>query len=233
MIVWSGIDCVAWIRYRNPINIDSSWRAPTVLFGGELTMHDDNSSMRRDYVLNSDGKPTLQLNGQPATITAGDEAWIADMVREYVRRTGYGATRRAGEFLARGGIPALLAEVGQIAQQDVRARYLQVGFDSVAEPNRAAFIHDGASLLDHAYSRGQFLLAVPLAWRSDERALAAVYAEAALIEPDDIVVALLRQTQPPRPVSPVLRPLIEKLIATLQSVDRRRGLGAYYLDVPP
>jgi hypothetical protein len=233
VIVWSGIDCVAWVRYRDRINVDPNWQAVRVLPGGEFVMHDDNPSMQRDYVLTADGKSTLQRNGQPAAITASDEAWIADMVREYVRRRGVGATTRANEILGAGGVPALLTEVRQIAQQDVRARYLVAGFANVAEQDRAAFIHDGASLLDHAFSRGTFLLAVPVAWRTDERALAAVYAEAALIEPDDIVVQLLRQTQPPRPVSPTLRPLIEKLITTLQSVDVRRGLGAYYLDVPP
>ena len=92
---------------------------------------------------------------------------------------------------------------------------------------------DAAALLDSAFVRGKFILSVPTDWRIDQGVLAAMYAEAGVIEPDAYVEQILRAAPPPRPLPSALKPLIERMIASLQSVDRRTALGAYYLDVRP
>ena len=155
------------------------------------------------------------------------------MVVEFVRRTGSDAGTRARAVAARGGIPALEAEVRAIAYPRIRVAYLQAGFDLVEAPARAAFIHRNASLLDSATARATFLLAIPTDWRAREDVLAAVYQEAAVIEPDEYVERILRLMPAPRPLAPTLREHVARLIGTLQSTDRRSALRAYWLDEQP
>ena len=103
----------------------------------------------------------------------------------------------------------------------------------MAIDGRPSFVRDAASLLDSASARAEFLLAVPREWLADERVLAAVYTEASVIEPDAYVEQVLRIAPPPRPLPTTFKPLVERLIASLQSTDRRTALRAYYLDVRP
>jgi hypothetical protein len=130
-------------------------------------------------------------------------------------------------------VHAILDEARKISGKQVRARYLEAAFSTVAPDQRPAFLHDAASLLDSAFVRGEFLLAIPREWRADERVLAAAYAEAGVIEPDEYVERLLRVAPPPRPLPAALKPLVDHMISSLQSVDRRTALRGYYLDVRP
>jgi hypothetical protein len=130
-------------------------------------------------------------------------------------------------------VAAILDEASKISGKEVRARYLETAFPTVSPDKRAAFLRDAAALLDSAFVRGKFILSVPQDWRTDQGVLAAMYAEAGVIEPDAYVEQILRAAPPPRPLPPALKPLIERMIASLQSIDRRTALGAYYLDVRP
>ena len=233
LLVWTGVDCTAWVRSRGPVAVDPSWSTVSVGPDAEFAAHDDGTGGKRDYVVHTDGSASLAVNGAPVALDAEHRAWTAMMVLEYVRRTGLDAGGRARAILAQGGVQAILDEARKISGKQVRARYLEAAFSTVAPDQRPAFLHDAASLLDSAFVRGEFLLAIPREWRADERVLAAAYAEAGVIEPDDYVERLLRVAPPPRPLPAALKPLVEHLISSLQSVDRRTALRGYYLDVRP
>jgi beta-lactamase regulating signal transducer with metallopeptidase domain len=233
LLVWTGVDCTAWLRIRGPVVVDPTWSAITVGSGAEFAAHDDGPGGKRDYVVRPDGSASLSIDGAPMAMGAEHRDWIAMMVLEYVRRTGLDATARARAIVAKGGVPAILDEARKISGKDTRARYLQAAFSSVAPGKRAAFVHDAASLLDSAFVRGFFLLEVSSQWRADTAVLATIYAEAGAIEPDLYVEMILRTAPPPRPLPAALKPLVEKLVASLQSIDRRTALRAYYLDVMP
>jgi len=155
------------------------------------------------------------------------------MILEYVRRTGLDATGRSRAIVASGGVSAILDEARKISGKDVRVKYLEAAFPSVAADRRPAFVRDAASLLDSASARAEFLFAIPREWLADEGVLAAMYTEAGVIEPDAYIERLLRVAPPPRPLPATFKPLVERVIASLQSIDRRTALGAYYLDVRP
>ncbi len=233
LLVWTGVDCTAWLRIRGPVVVDPSWSAIAVGAGAEFVAHDDGPIGKRDYVVGPGGSASLSVNGAAVAIGAEHRDWTAMMVLEYVRRTGLDAGGRARAILTRGGLAALLDEARKISGKQVRAQYLEAAFSVVASDRRPAFIHDAASLLDSAFVRGEFLLAIPREWRADERVLAAAYAEAGVVEPDEYVERLLRVAPPPRPLPAALKPLVERMIASLQSVDRRTALRGYYLDVQP
>jgi beta-lactamase regulating signal transducer with metallopeptidase domain len=232
-IIWTGADCIAWIRYREPLTIVPPWDSVGLGSSASFLAHDEGPAGAREFTLVGARPGTLTLNQQPVEITARDRTWLAGMVVEFVRRTGTDAPARARAFATRGGIRALEEEVHAITDARVRAVYLQAGFALTGASERAAFIHRNASLLDSASARATFLLAVPAAWRSSEDVLAAVYDEAALIEPDEYVEQIVRLMPAPRPVATALRNPLSRLIGTLQSIDRRTALRAYYLDERP
>ena len=56
-----------------------------------------------------------------------------------------------------------------------------------------------------------------------------VYDEAARVEPDDLVEQILHTIPPPSPTPAALEPSLGRLIATLQSSERRTSLRTLYL----
>ena len=232
LLVWTGVDCAAWLRVRGPVVVDATWSAVSVGPSAEFVAHDEGPAGRRDYIIGPTSA-SLSVNGSAVPIGAEHRDWIGMMILEYVRRTGLDATGRSRAIVATGGVSAILDEARKISGKDVRVKYLEAGFPSVAADRRPAFVRDAASLLDSASARAGFLFAIPRDWLADEGVLAAVYAEAGVIEPDAYVERLFRDAPPPRPLPATFKPLVERLIASLQSIDRRTALRAYYLDVRP
>jgi hypothetical protein len=233
MLVWTGTDCVAWIQFRGPLAVNADWQSFAASPGARFTAHDESAAGRRDFTIASDGSVSFAVDGKRGEMSAEDRAWLSGMILEYVRRAGVSAPTRASEIAARGGVVELLAEAKRIARDEVRARYLIAGFQFVDSMARPSFIRDAAPLLGTAGEAAEFLLAIPRSWRADERVLAATYTASARIEPDDYVEQILRAFPPQRPTPASLRPLIDRMISTLQSVDRRTALRAYHLDASP
>jgi hypothetical protein len=231
--IWTGLDCIAWIQYRGGVDAASDERSMVVGTGGQFIAHDEGSSGTRHYVVTSGGA-TLKVNGNPVEIGSEEKSWIAAMTREFLRRTGRRVHSRAAAALDSGGTRALIAEAELVPSADVRAAYLSDGFARISDVVALVrFIHDGAALLDSSTARARFLEATPSARLAGAGVLAAIYTEAGVVEPDGDVENILTVAPPPRPVPASLKPLIERLIASLQSDDRRTALSAYYLDVRP
>jgi hypothetical protein len=233
ILVWTGTDCIAWIRFRGPVSVGTDWQSLVASAGSEFHAHDEGPEGRRDVIIDANGQRTFTHDGKVVAATPALESWTASMVREYVRRSGTGAATRANEIVARQGIAGLLAEAREIAIGRVRVRYLFAGFARVDASARAAFIQSAADLLDESNHRAEFLLATPPAWRADDDVIAAVYSAATALDADDAVEQLLRTMPPPRPAPPALRPAMETIFRGLQNSERRAALRAYYLDVRP
>jgi hypothetical protein len=150
--------------------------------GAEFVAHDEGPAGRRDYIIGPTSA-SLSVNGSAVPIGAEHRDWIGMMILEYVRRTGLDATGRSRAIVTTGGVSAILDEARKISGKDVRVKYLEAAFPSVAADRRPAFVRDAASLLDSASARAEFLFAIPRDWLADEGVLAAVYAEAGVIEP--------------------------------------------------
>ena len=76
-------------------------------------------------------------------------------------------------------------------------------------------------------------MSAPRQFAGNLQVLEAIYREASVIEPDSDVDEILKTFEPPRPVPQVLAPFIDRMIAGMQSVERRTMLRAYYLNVRP
>jgi len=204
-----------------------------VISDGRFIAHNEGPDGTREYTQTAESS-SMTLNGRSVAIGPAEQRWLAEMVVEYLRRTGQRVHERARRALIAGSIPALLAEAERIPSSDVRAAYLAEGFSSTLDARAAEkFIEEGAALLDSSDSRGRFLLAVPDRYRSDIGILTAIYREASVIEPDGPVEKVLASTSPPRPLPSVLQPLLEKIIDGIQISERRTALRAYYLGLKP
>jgi hypothetical protein len=231
LVVWTGVDCVGWFRILGNVSVDAAWRHIVVPRDGRFVAHEESPRGRRDYTLESSGDATLSVDGRTVPVDSSAAEWVDAVVREFVRRLGFGAARRANEILQQQGLRALIDEAARIPHDEIRAQYLIAGFRAVKDSGRVQFLHDGSELLDDPFARTSFLLATPAAWRGSVDVLKAVYDEAARVEPDDLVEQILHTTPPPAPTPLALEPSLGRLIATLQNSERRTSLRTLYLSV--
>lgn len=230
LLVWTGVDCIGWFRIRGDVSVDTTWRRLVVPRDGRFVAHEETArGHHRDYTLASNGVATLSVDDHETTIDSSAADWVDAMVREFVRRSGSGAARRATQIAQQQGPSALIEEAAHIPHVAIRAQYLIAGFPSVSNSGRLEFIRTGSETLDDPFARSSFLRAVPASWRSEIDILQAIYDEATRIEPDDLVEQLLRTIPPPSPTPAALKAPLGRLIATLQNSERRAVLRALYL----
>ena len=205
----------------------------TVIPDGRFIAHNEGPDGTREYSLTPNSS-SLTYNGSTTAIGPAEQEWIAAMTREYLRRTGKNVHNRARRALAAGSLPTLLAEAAAVPSTSVRAQYLVEGFTSVRNAHEAVeFIHAGSALLDSLDSRAPFLTGVPAEYLNNPEVLEAIYSEASVIEPDGALEEIIAKTDPPRPLPARLRPWMEKIIASISTVERRAALSAYYLGTKP
>lgn len=230
--IWTGADCIAWIQYSGAVYATDDERNIIVGDGGKFTAHNEGPEGIRELSM-SQQSMSMTLNGNATPVGASEQAWIAGMTKEFLRRTGLRAKNRALSALT-GGVKNLLAEVAAIPRVDLRVEYLREGFAGINDANGvAAYIHEAAALLDSSDARAEFLLSTPHKYENNLQVLAAIYEEASVIEPDDAVESVFRGVSAPRPVPAPLAPFVERMIIGLQSVERRTAWRAYYMSVVP
>lgn len=120
-----------------------------------------------------------EVDGKKHEFDTEGRAWLAEILPEILRRTGYDAEGRVQRLLQRGGKDAVLREIEQISSDGIERRYytslLEYGdFDAAAlrEISQHASEH-----IRSDYERAEFLIAVATDPASDAAARAA-YVEA-------------------------------------------------------
>jgi hypothetical protein len=231
--IWTGVDCIAWMEFNSGVDASRDERAIVVDGNGRFVAHNEGPGGTREYRLTR-ASASMTLDGNNVAIGPAEEAWIGEMAREFLRRTGQRIQERAHASLSQAGVRGLLGEVSLIPRRRTRAEYLREGFGATNSPESVvSFIHEASALLDSSDERGTFLLAVPHKYDANEKVLQAIYEESSVIEPDGASEAVLRAYPPPRPLPQSLSPLVEKIIRGMQSSERRAALKAYYMGIQP
>lgn len=91
-----------------------------------IRFENDDGTLQRDY----------RVDGRRVAFDAAGRAWLAETLPSVFRLTAMDVERRAGRFLARGGVDALLEEISRIEQDHARSRYLEQLF-AQAQPTPA------------------------------------------------------------------------------------------------
>ncbi|HYO62158.1 MAG TPA: hypothetical protein VER08_00735 [Pyrinomonadaceae bacterium] len=68
---------------------------------------------------------SLSVRGRSQPFDAEAQAWLASVLLEFVRNSGFAADRRINSLLSRGGAEAVLAEVSLLPSDNIKRAYLQ------------------------------------------------------------------------------------------------------------
>lgn len=114
------------IRSRGAVEFNDArdWVA-SVGAGGLFTVQERDGGERRIEFRPGDGgaRARFFVNGRERPLDAAGRAWAQPLILRAVRESGVGAERRVARIRARGGVNAVLAEIGQIRSDVARRHY--------------------------------------------------------------------------------------------------------------
>lgn len=126
---WRGDGCRVTVEIRGEVRFAPTEDAigsmgPGAFFSVDSTV----GRLRRELEAEPDaaGRPryTYRLDGEARPFDAEARAWLATLLPQLHRETGYGAEQRVLRLLEEGGVPAVLAEVDHIGSDSVLRTYL-------------------------------------------------------------------------------------------------------------
>jgi hypothetical protein len=157
---------------------------------GSLRVRDSRGAQLRRLEIEADSngklKRTYWLHDSTHAFDAEAQKWMAALMLELVRQSGFDAERRVAKLLAQGGANAVLQEIAQIKGDYARSLYFRHLLKS--EPLDAAtvrrVVQQIARDLSSAYEKRQALGAVPAKHLQDEAVLHALIAAAGTVSSD-------------------------------------------------
>lgn len=137
---------------------------------------DDNGNLKRTY----------WVNDKPQTFDAEAQRWMAAMMLDLVRQSGFDAERRVARLLAQGGANAVLAEIALIKGDYAKSLYFRHLLKSQSLDAAAVrtVVQQIARDLSSAYEKRQALGAVPEKYLRDEAVLNELIAAAGTVHSD-------------------------------------------------
>jgi hypothetical protein len=159
---WSDHDRRARVRAKGSIEFDpGETRILAISPGGYLEM--ESREGHRDLFLEIKGtkaglERTWRVDGEEGDDAEAD-IWLAAMLPEFFRHTGYGAEARASAIVAREGVEGLFAEIDLIPSEEIQARYYLAGLGPEGEhPGRLArFVKRAGANLESDSALARFL----------------------------------------------------------------------------
>jgi hypothetical protein len=157
--------------------------------GAELTIEEDAEVDRELKVTpGPDGEPRYRwsVGGEERPFDQEARRWLAEVLPEVFRSTGLQAPERVARLLAKGGVPAVLAEIRQMSSDHVQGLY----FDETLRQHRltAAEARDllatAGETLGSDYSLAEVLSHVPSGPLADRRTQAAFVRAASTLGSD-------------------------------------------------
>lgn len=118
---------------------------------------------RREYEVRRDGDSIVRkysVNREEQPIDAEAKRWIAAMMLQLERRTGFMAHSRVSDLLRDGGPNAVMDEVSQMESDYVQRRYLSIMLDSakLAEPDVRRVLQLAGEELSSDFEHASFLV---------------------------------------------------------------------------
>lgn len=128
-ISWRADDCAVEVRMEGEVRFAPDLRSVTSIERGGrffLELRDGRDRRSLEVVPSADGLAyDWRVDGDRRPFDAAAQAWLGDMIVWLTRTTGLAAEERVTHLLGRGGVDAVLAEVGELGSDYVRARYLE------------------------------------------------------------------------------------------------------------
>jgi hypothetical protein len=189
-VAWTGTDCSVVIHTVGTIRFTEDEReVASISRGGRFAIDHEAGRTEREYTVRpgNDGLAHRYLvDGEPHPMDAAFETWRADLVLQYIRRTGYEAERRARRILASQGVPGLLREIELIPGDWAQGLYFKALLkNATIDPATAArLVAQAGRSLESDYELGQVLAAMSPALLENEQVRQGFVAAAATMESD-------------------------------------------------
>ncbi|MEZ4425480.1 MAG: M56 family metallopeptidase [Gemmatimonadota bacterium] len=164
---WSTRECQWILDVRGEVTFtDAEDDIAALTPGGRFELEQSGLGVTHEIRIDADRSGRLsrvyRLDGEerPATEAAG---WLQQVVPEILRVTGLDVEARVERLLERGGVEAVLAEVGRIRSGYTARRYLTALLQSDAADARAAraALQIAAERIDSDYEMAELLRAIP------------------------------------------------------------------------
>ena len=162
-ISWSNDRCSIDARAEGTFDFaDDLSDVNSMSRGGYLEIDVRRDGDRRSYEVSRDGADIERhyiVNRTEQPIDAEARRWIAAMILELERRSGFAAPQRVAQLLRGGGPDAVMDEVERMSSDYVQRRYLSLMLDSarLAEPQVRRAIILSAEELSSDYEQASFL----------------------------------------------------------------------------
>lgn len=126
---WSADDCSVSLEIRGDVRFSPeedaiAYMGPNSYFSLDARIGGERRELEAEP--DGSGRPdyTYRVDGDERPFDAQARSWLADLVPQLYRETGYDAEARVERLLAEGGVPAVLEEVGRIESDYVTRLYL-------------------------------------------------------------------------------------------------------------
>ncbi|HEV8197360.1 MAG TPA: M56 family metallopeptidase, partial [Gemmatimonadales bacterium] len=165
-VAWTGADCSVVIHVVGEPSFTSDESDVASFKGsGRFTVTDVEGRSEIVYEVRGDGASlnrsySIDRADQPLSDAA--RRWVAAMIVEYMRQSGYHAEARAQRILNAQGVSGLLQEISAIRSDNGRGRYYLAGIAARQGPaDIRQFLDHAGAHLDSDYEKGRVLSAVP------------------------------------------------------------------------
>lgn len=132
-LTWTGQNCSVTIQSRGKVTFSSAEDDVASLSdGGRFQIESEAGSTSRSYLVTSRNgtlERRYRVNDEDAKLDSEALKWRAELIVEFIRRTGYDAEARAARIRKRGGVDALVTEIAAISGDGARSTYLKVALD--------------------------------------------------------------------------------------------------------
>lgn len=117
--IWSHNGEKIAVKYRGTFELnDTDTDIARMNSGGSLTISDGAWLRGRSVEFSADSSGNItrryRVGSTEHAFEPEGRAWLARILPKFVRHSGFAAKERVARFLARGGVPAVLAEISQI-----------------------------------------------------------------------------------------------------------------------
>src|SRR5688572_30052952 len=101
---------------------------------GRVQLHERTLDWERELVVTRDAAGRLQrvytADGRAAAYDATAQAWVGRLIQDLARESGAGAPARVSRIRARGGVPAVLAEIDDIEGSGAKRKHYEALLES-------------------------------------------------------------------------------------------------------
>jgi len=208
--------------------------------GGYVRIEEDRHGQSRRYEVrrstNGQLQRTYYLNGEARPLDQEARNWLAKIVLDAVRQSGFDADKRVQTIMRQRGVSGVLEEIALISGDYAKRIYFQALIKS-GNLNAAALqnmLREAARQISSDYEQAQLLIGVAEVLTGKEAAMPAFFEATATIKSDyehkRVLTALLKNNTPSHEVLVQIAKSAASISSDYEKASVLKSVAAVYLD---